>query len=65
VDRSRVRNPNIALLERQRALKILHALGVADAGLTAAKSETSPRIEAQSADDEHEIHQAILRRLRT
>jgi hypothetical protein len=65
VDRIRFRNPNIALLERRRALKILHALDVADAGVTTAKPETSPRIEAQSADDDREFRQAILRRLRT
>ena len=62
VDRPKPSNPNIALLQRRGALRTLRAFDVADAERLSAKTETHPRIEAQSAD---ELRQTIVRRVRT
>ena len=55
------RNPNIALLERKRALTTLHALNAAQDKAASNDATKNARIDAQSA---HE-HKAILRRVRT
>lgn len=55
------RNPNIALLERKRALTTLHALNAAKDKAASSESIKNARIDAQSA---HE-HKTILRRVRT
>ena len=61
----RLRNPNIALLERRRALTTLHAFGVADGERAKAEAETRPRVEAQSADEAStDFRQADLERVR-
>ena len=65
MDHPKFRNPNIALLERRRALRTLHAFDVADAA-RAGKAETQPRVEAQSEDEPiGDFRQTIFRRLRT
>ena len=51
MDHPKLRNPNIALLERRGALRTLHAFGVADAERAKADGENQPRVEAQSADE--------------
>ncbi len=55
------RNPNLALLERKRALTTLHALNAAKDKAASGNTIKTARIDAQSA---HE-HKAILRRVRT
>jgi hypothetical protein len=55
------RNPNIALLERRRALRTLHEFNAANDKAAAHKTNQTARIDAQSAHDE----KTLRRRVRT